>query len=96
MDTTLSSTTPFDDARQPKICFNPFLEESFPNGTHSNCMGCHVKAVFGSTRSVNTDAPPPGYFDNALQTDFMWTLAEVKNESIRKFIKDLQAVNPPP
>lgn len=96
MDTTLSATTPPNDMHQPKICFNPFLEETFPNGTHSNCMSCHAKAVFGSTRSVNTNPPPPGYFDNALQTDFMGTLSGVKNESIRKFIKDLQAVNPPP
>ena len=55
MNTTLSSTTPYD-ARDggPKICFNPYLETDLPYGSISNCLQCHRNAAYGPATQVNT------------------------------------------
>lgn len=96
MNTTLSPKTPLDASGGPRICFNPFLEEKFTNGTRSNCMVCHSKAIFGRSPSVGAEPAPAGYFDNALRTDFMWTIANVRNADIMNFLKSLQTVSTPP
>ena len=46
MDTTLSEKTPLEMDQGRKICFNPYLEEIFPNGIISNCVQCHKRAVY--------------------------------------------------
>ena len=38
--------TPWEPDYAQKICFNPYLEGTFPNGTVSNCMRCHRTAVY--------------------------------------------------
>jgi hypothetical protein len=74
MNVTLSKKTPTEpppDSGGPKICFNPYLEETAQNGLVSNCIQCHRHAAYSkkdktaegqqlglSWRDAKT--PPPG------------------------------------
>jgi hypothetical protein len=96
METTLSGTTPLETDRGPKICFNPYLETSIPNGAISNCLQCHSKAAIGPPSEVSPfdlgilgrngrtlasgNNPDPHYFDNRVQTDFIWSIADAFND----------------
>ena len=99
MENTLSGTTPTEKDGGPKICFNPYLETAIPNGVISNCLQCHSKAAYGppsrigaydlgilgrngSTLASHRD-PDPHYFDNRVQTDFMWSVADAQNPNIK-------------
>jgi hypothetical protein len=70
MDATVSADRP---------CFNPWLEARFPNGTRSNCISCHQRAVVGATDylpvtigRLRVDDP---YFAGRASTDFVWSIA---------------------
>ena len=103
MNTTLSGTTP-RAAGGPNICFNPYLEEVFPGGTVSNCIRCHSHAVYvredqlsktlegytlGLDRGTSSD-PSGKYFENALQTDFMWSIPEVHDTQLQDLLENLR------
>jgi hypothetical protein len=111
MDTTLSTTTPFEPAPDggSKICFNPYLEAQFPNGIVSNCVQCHEHAVYSpkdqsakiqeglDLGSPWRDGTPANnrpknchYFDGAMRTDFMWSLATQQDPSITAFLNGLR------
>ena len=70
MDVTLASDAP---------SFNPWLEARFPDGTRSNCVTCHQRAIRGATTYLPVTLSPlpatDAYFANGYQTDFVWTLA---------------------
>lgn len=109
METTLSGTTPLETDGGPKICFNPYLETSLPNGAISNCLQCHSKAAYGQPSQVGAydlgilgrdgktlasgNQPDPHYFDNRVQTDFIWSIANARGSNIQSlenlFQKDL-------
>ena len=70
MDVTYSADQP---------CFNPWLEARFPNGTQSNCVTCHQRAVVGAADylpvtlgRMRADDP---YFRGHPPTDFVWSIA---------------------
>ncbi|MBB5337836.1 hypothetical protein [Tunturiibacter gelidoferens] len=102
MDTTLSGTTPLEEDRGPKICFNPYLETSIPNGPISNCLQCHGKAAYGPKSTVQPydlgilgrdgtalasgSALLPNYMDNRVQTDFIWSLSEAQDPNVRALV----------
>jgi len=68
---------------------NPYLEGPNGNGMQTNCMECHRKAVYnpvfgarpGSANGVPSELPNPDlqspscYFQSAVQTHFLWTIA---------------------
>jgi hypothetical protein len=106
MNATLSRVTPSEAPPQsggPKICFNPYLEETQANGMVSNCIQCHRRAAYSRDRDkigqgtslglswrdgtpANGIAPNPHYFDDALQTDFMWSIAIAQDTKFRDFL----------
>lgn len=65
MNTTLSRATPPEPHPNegPKICYNPFLEETQQNGMVSNCIQCHRLAAYSTT---------PGKFDEGLGLGLTW------------------------
>jgi hypothetical protein len=70
MDTTISSTT---------RTYNPYLEGALPNGTHSNCLICHQKAVyFGKRRELDQSVKRANqaYFTDGIRTDYLWSVAD--------------------
>jgi hypothetical protein len=89
MDTFVSSTNPGPGvAGNPHdhVLFNPYLEGPTPGGQMSNCLYCHSHAVYRSkptwvpadleTMGIPPATPPDTtYFNNAIQTHFMWGLA---------------------
>ncbi|HET9282325.1 MAG TPA: hypothetical protein VFR24_10225 [Candidatus Angelobacter sp.] len=97
METTLSGTTPLETDGGPKICFNPYLETPLRNGAISNCLQCHSKAAYGPPSRISAydlgvlgrdgktlasgKAPDPHYFDNRVQTDFIWSIANSLNSN---------------
>lgn len=70
MDVALASDAP---------SFNPWLEARFPDGTRSNCVTCHQRAVRGATDYLPVTLAPlatdDAYFAGRYPTDFVWTLA---------------------
>lgn len=111
MNATLSRVTPLEfppKSGEPKICFNPYLEETQPNGMVSNCIQCHERAVYSRDKSkiaqgiklglpwrdgtpANGTAPNPHYFDDALQTDFMWSIAMAQDTEFHDFLRQVYA-----
>lgn len=63
MDATLGADAP---------CFNPWLEARFPDGTHSNCLACHRRAVVGATEFLPVTQQRP--LAGSVATDFVWSL----------------------
>ena len=98
MDATLSATTPLEKDHGPKICFNPYLETKLANGAISNCVQCHGKAAYHSVSPsdpydlgvlgrdglslASRHEADPHYLDRAIQTDFMWTIADALNSNV--------------
>jgi len=70
MDVTLAADAP---------SFNPWLEARFPDGTRSNCVTCHQRAIRGATDYLPVTLAPLAkddpYFTGTFPTDFVWTLA---------------------
>ena len=44
MDFSVDMDRPWRPDGSPKVTFNPYIEAAFPDGTHSNCMSCHLRA----------------------------------------------------
>jgi mono/diheme cytochrome c family protein len=110
MNTALSRVTPLEPPPQsggPKICFNPFLEETQFNGVVSNCIQCHRRAAYnpetdkitegkdlgltwrdGKTPANGTQ-PNPHYFDDALRTDYIWSISTAQDTELRDFVMQL-------
>jgi hypothetical protein len=75
------------------------------HGIISNCLQCHSKAAFGPVseetayklgvlgrdgqRLASGDPPMPGYFDNMVSTDFLWSVAEALNQRLPQVLIDL-------
>jgi hypothetical protein len=59
--------------------FNPWLEARFPDGTRSNCVTCHQRAVRDARDYLPVTqgrlAVDDPYFRGTIPTDFVWTLA---------------------
>jgi hypothetical protein len=81
MDATLSGDIPKAADNGPNSCFNPWLEARFPNGTVSNCLTCHRRAVWPAvsflpvTRGRLADTNP--FFATKTKLDFLWSVALV-------------------
>jgi hypothetical protein len=109
MNTALSRVTPLEPPPKsgPKLCFNPFLEETQFNGVVSNCIQCHRRAAYnpetdkitegkdlgltwrdGKTPANGTQ-PNPHYFDDALRTDYIWSISTAQDTELRDFVMQL-------
>lgn len=81
MDATLSGDIPKAADDGPNACFNPWLEARFPNGSVSNCLTCHRRAVWPQvnflpvTRGRLADNDP--FFKTRTKLDFLWSVALV-------------------
>jgi hypothetical protein len=81
MNTTFDMDAPKASDGGAPVCFNPYLEARFSNGTNSNCMGCHQKAAWPTdgnflpiTRgSLKPDDP---ILIGKTKTDFLWSLPD--------------------
>lgn len=68
---------------KPNYAFNPWLEGSFDNGTASNCIDCHQRAVWKLGMTHDMRVPPylvrfdhdDPAFDGTVRLDYIWTLA---------------------
>lgn len=101
MDTTLSTMTPREKDKGPKICFNPNLE-TMQNGAISNCMQCHSKAGYGSKSALNPydlgilgrdgrtlasgNIPSSTSSATGVETDFIWSIADAQDTPKRTLI----------
>jgi hypothetical protein len=82
MDTTFSMDTPAAADKGPNAAFNPWLEARFVDGTVSNCMTCHRRAVFSGNDTDfefepvtrGTPAKDDPRFPGATKLDFLWSL----------------------
>ena len=78
MDATLSGDIPKAADSGPEITFNPWLE-NFSNGSVSNCLTCHRRAVWPLvgflpvTRGRLADNDP--LFTTRTKLDFLWSVA---------------------
>jgi hypothetical protein len=81
MSPSYSMETPRESG-SAHAAFNPWLEARFPNGTVSDCMTCHQRAVF-SGKSTDfeflpvTRGTPPSTdprFAGATKLDFLWSV----------------------
>lgn len=82
----MSESYGMDTPKQPDgsahVAFNPWLEARFPDGTVSNCMTCHRRAVFagkpsdGAFLPVTRGTPPANdpRFKDATAVDFLWSI----------------------
>jgi len=79
LNVAFDAETPKQPDGSPRICFNPWLEGSFPDGPVSNCMACHRLSTFPKTDilPVNRGALPPDhqFFVGRTKLDFLWSLA---------------------
>lgn len=81
MSTSYSMDTPRESGA-PHTAFNPWLEAPFIDGTVSNCMTCHRRAVFTGAdtdfdfRPVTRGTPSPTdpRFSGAVKLDFLWSM----------------------
>jgi len=77
-----SMDTPKEPDGSPRAAHNPWLEARFVDGTVSNCMTCHRRAVFSGQPSDNAFLPvtrgtPPANdprFKGATSADFLWSI----------------------
>jgi hypothetical protein len=46
MDVAYDMELPWQPSGLPKAIFNPYLEGGFIDGTHSNCISCHRRAIW--------------------------------------------------
>jgi hypothetical protein len=82
MDTSYSMDTPKASDGKAHAAFNPWLEARFPDGTVSNCMTCHRRAIFSGKDSdisffpITRGTPPTGdpRFQGATKLDFLWSV----------------------
>ncbi len=68
MDTTLSGNTPLASDFGNKICYNRYLEEKQPNGMVSNCIGCHVRAVYSHNANLGRCGYALGHTQRCTET----------------------------
>jgi hypothetical protein len=87
MAVSYSMVTPKETDGSAHVAFNPYLEAPLANGTLSNCMTCHRRAVW-PTKKIANDNPlvnpftvtrgalstDPPMFKNRVTTDFLWSL----------------------
>jgi hypothetical protein len=81
MEMAQSADVPVAPDGSPHIVFNPYLEAGFSLGVHSNCLGCHQRALWSATGpgavhpvkrgSMSPDDP---FFAGKLRTHFLWSL----------------------
>jgi hypothetical protein len=82
MDTAYSMDTPREADGKPHAVYNPWLEARFRNGTVSNCMTCHRRAIYSGLPKdaaflpVTRGTPPAGdaRFTDATKLDFLWSV----------------------
>jgi hypothetical protein len=77
-----SMDTPKEQDGSARAAYNPWLEARFVNGTVSNCMTCHRRAVFAGQATdddflpVTRGTPPANdpRFKGATAVDFLWSI----------------------
>ncbi len=79
MNVAYSTDTPKEQDGSAKVTFNPWLEARFANGTLSNCMTCHQRAVWPPVNFLpitrgGMQASDP-FFHNKTRLDFLWSIA---------------------
>ena len=58
MDAAYDMDRPWEHDTAPKVAFNPYLEGALTEGTRSNCMTCHRRAVIPNKPNLMTAYSP--------------------------------------
>jgi hypothetical protein len=77
MNISYDMVSPTEADGTPHVCYNPWLEARFQNGTMSNCMTCHQLAVWptdGTFLPITRGPQSDSFFDQKTKLDFLWSL----------------------
>ena len=86
-------TSIYDPQGKPVYLYNPYIETFTSDPAHSNCVNCHQFAEYqkpvngvavGAPALKGPTQPTDAYFDQGVQTDNLWSLANILSSTQAK------------